>query len=128
LIHPGALVAVDGTSGVVQVEERIRPADSGGSEARSRKRPPTSSRSNELEDLPRHAGRARHPHRRQRRTPQRPPARVSGAPKGTGLYRSEFLLAAPAPRASDEDCAGTPCTSRLLEAMGGGRVTCGPST
>ena len=80
------------------------------------------------------ARRARRRCRRSRRTARRsasrrtsscrkkPRARASAAPKGIGLYRSEFLLAGTGAASLDEE-AQYAVYRRLLEAMAGGRVT-----
>src|SRR5258708_1512465 len=121
LIPPGAIVAVDGTSGVVLVDPA--PEVLAELETRSRKRRAYEQSLDDLEglraitldgtaigmeakvELPEEAARARE----------------RGA-EGIGLYRSEFLLAGPGAASLDED-AQYAAYRRLLDAMAGRRVT-----
>jgi len=121
LIAPGALVAVDGTSGVVLVDQ---PADVVADlEVRSRKRRAYEQSLDELGDLPsvtqdgtviRIEANVELPEEAAR-------ARERGA-EGIGLYRSEFLLAGTGAASLDEE-AQYVVYRKLLEAMAGGRVT-----
>ena len=121
LIAPGALVAVDGTSGVVLVDP---PADVVADlEVRSRKRRAYEQSLDELGDLPsvtqdgtviRIEANVELPEEAAR-------ARERGA-EGIGLYRSEFLLAGTGAASLDEE-AQYVVYRKLLEAMAGGRVT-----
>jgi phosphotransferase system enzyme I (PtsI) len=121
LIAPGALVAVDGTSGVVLVDPAAEVvADL---EVRSRKRRAYEQSLDEMGDLPsvtqdgtviRIEANVELPEEAAR-------ARERGA-EGIGLYRSEFLLAGTGAASLDEE-AQYVVYCRLLDAMAGGRVT-----
>ncbi len=121
LISPGALLAVDGSSGDVMVE----PSEEllGELEARSKKRRAYELSMAEFSGLPsvmqdgtvvRIEANVELPEEAER-------ARERGA-EGIGLYRSEFLLAGASRTGLDED-AQYAVYVKLLEAMGGRRVT-----
>ena len=121
LIPPGALVAVDGSSGVVLVDPP--PEVLAELEARSRKRRAYERTLDELGDLPavtldgtliRIEANVELPEEAAR-------ARERGA-EGIGLYRSEFLLAGTGAASLDEE-AQYAVYRRLIDAMAGGRVT-----
>jgi len=121
LIPPGAIVAVDGTSGVVLVDPA--PEVLAELETRSRKRRAYEQSLDDLGDLPaitvdgtpiRIEANVELPEEAAR-------ARERGA-EGIGLYRSEFLLAGTGAASLDEE-AQYAVYRRLLEAMAGGRVT-----
>ncbi|HEY2431453.1 MAG TPA: phosphoenolpyruvate--protein phosphotransferase [Vicinamibacterales bacterium] len=121
VVPPGAIVAVDGSSGVVLVDP---PADVlADLEARSRKRRADERSLDEYAALPavtadgtviRIEANVELPEEATR-------ARERGA-EGIGLYRSEFLLAGALAAGLDED-AQYRVYRRLIEAMAGGRVT-----
>jgi phosphotransferase system enzyme I (PtsI) len=121
LVPPGALVAVDGSSGDVLVDP---PADVLAElEARSLKRRAYEQSLDEYGALPavtadgtpiRIEANVELPEEAAR-------ARLRGA-EGIGLYRSEFLLAGTRAAGLDEE-AQYRAYRRLLDAMGGGRVT-----
>jgi phosphotransferase system enzyme I (PtsI) len=120
-IAPGAVVAVDGTTGDVHVDP---PADVLAElEARSKKRRAWERSHDEFDTLPsitqdgtviRIEANVEMPEEAMR-------ARLRGA-EGIGLYRSEFLLAGTSATGLDEE-AQYLVYRRLIEAMAGGRVT-----
>jgi phosphotransferase system enzyme I (PtsI) len=121
VIEPGALVAVDGGSGDVLVDPGTEALAE--LEARSRKRRAYERSLAEYRNLPsitldgtpiRMEANVELPEEAVR-------ARERGA-EGIGLYRSEFLLAGTTAASLDED-AQYAVYRRLIEAMGGGRVT-----
>jgi phosphoenolpyruvate-protein phosphotransferase (PTS system enzyme I) len=121
LIPPGALVAVDGSTGAVLVDPA--PDVLADLEARSIKRRAYERSLDALDDLPsitqdgtviRIDANVEMPEEAAR-------ARERGA-EGIGLYRSEFLLAGTGAASLDED-AQYAVYRRLLDAMAGGRVT-----
>ena len=121
LIAPGALVAVDGSSGVVLVDPPQEVLAE--LEARSRKRRAYERSLDELGDLPavtidgttiRIEANVELPEEAAR-------ARERGA-EGIGLYRSEFLLAGTGAASLDEETQYA-VYRRLIDAMAGGRVT-----
>jgi phosphotransferase system enzyme I (PtsI) len=121
LIQPGAMVAVDGSSGDVQVEPSAEVLAE--LEARSRKRRAYERSLAEYGGLPsvtqdgttiRIEANVELPEEAER-------ARARGA-EGIGLYRSEFLLAGTGAAGLDEE-AQCAVYIRLIDAMGGGRVT-----
>ena len=121
LIPPGALVAVDGSSGAVLVDPP--PDILADLEARSIKRRADERSLDKLDDQPsvtqdgttiRIEANVEMPEEAAR-------ARERGA-EGIGLYRSEFLLAGTGAASLDEE-AQYAVYRRLLEAMAGGRVT-----
>ncbi|HEY7059455.1 MAG TPA: phosphoenolpyruvate--protein phosphotransferase [Vicinamibacterales bacterium] len=121
LIQPGALLAVDGSSGDVTVEPSQELLTE--LEARSRKRRAYEQSIEEYSALPsvmqdgtpvRIEANVELPEEAER-------ARERGA-EGIGLYRSEFLLAAGSATGLDEE-AQYATYVRLIEAMGGRRVT-----
>jgi len=121
LIPPGALVAVDGSTGAVLVDPA--PDVLADLEARSIKRRAYERSLDELGDLPsitqdrtviRIEANIEMPEEAAR-------ARERGA-EGIGLYRSEFLLAGTGAASLDEEAQYT-VYRRLLDAMAGGRVT-----
>src|SRR5687767_10736428 len=121
LIPPGALVAVDGSSGVVLVDPPQEVLAE--LEARSRKRRAYERSLDELGDLPavtidgttiRIEANVELPEEAAR-------ARERGA-EGIGLYRSEFLLAGTGAASLDEETQYA-VYRRLIDAMAGGRVT-----
>jgi phosphotransferase system enzyme I (PtsI) len=121
MVAPGALVAVDGTTGEVLIDpEEDVLADL---EARSRIRKAHEQALDEYDSLPsvtldgtpiRIEANVERPEEASR-------ARARGA-EGIGLYRSEFLLAGGHAAGLDEE-AQYSVYRRLLEAMAGGRVT-----
>ena len=121
VIPPGAMLAVDGSTGDVLVDP---PADIVAElELRSRKRRAYEQSLDEYDALP--AVTADGATIRIEANVERPEeaarARTRGA-EGIGLYRSEFLLAGTTAAGLDED-AQYAVYRRLIEAMGGGRVT-----
>lgn len=120
-IAPGAVVAVDGTTGEVHVDP---PSDLLAElEARSKKRRAWERAHDEFDTLPsvtqdgtviRIDANVELPEEAMR-------ARLRGA-EGIGLYRSEFLLAGTSATGLDEE-AQYLVYRRLIEAMAGGRVT-----
>jgi phosphotransferase system enzyme I (PtsI) len=121
LIPPGALVAVDGSSGAVLVDP---PQDVlADLEARSKKRRAYERSLDEMADLPAvtQDGTAIRIEANVELPEEAARARERGA-EGIGLYRSEFLLAGTGAASLDED-AQYAVYRRLIEAMAGGRVT-----
>jgi phosphotransferase system enzyme I (PtsI) len=121
VIPPGAMIAVDGSTGEVLVDP---PADIVAElESRSRKRRAYEQSLDEYDALP--AVTADGTTIRIEANVERPEeaarARARGA-EGIGLYRSEFLLAGTTAAGLDED-AQYIVYRRLIEAMAGGRVT-----
>jgi phosphotransferase system enzyme I (PtsI) len=121
LIQPGTMLAVDGSSGDVLVEPSAEVLAE--LEARSRKRRAYERSLAEYGDLPsvtqdgttiRIEANVELPEEAER-------ARARGA-EGIGLYRSEFLLAGTGAAGLDEE-AQCAVYIRLIDAMGGGRVT-----
>jgi phosphotransferase system enzyme I (PtsI) len=121
VIQPGVMLAVDGSSGDVLVEPS--PELLVELEARSRKRRAYERSLDEYGGLPsvtqdgtsvRFEANVELPEEAER-------ARERGA-EGIGLYRSEFMLAGTSAAGLDEE-AQFAVYVRLLEAMGGGRVT-----
>jgi phosphotransferase system enzyme I (PtsI) len=121
LIAPGALVAVDGSSGIVLIDPQ--PETLLDLEARSRKRRAYERALDELGDLPAvtQDGTAIRIEANVELPEEAARARARGA-EGIGLYRSEFLLAGAGAASLDED-AQYAVYRRLIEAMAGGRVT-----
>jgi phosphoenolpyruvate-protein phosphotransferase (PTS system enzyme I) len=121
LIPPGALVAVDGSSGVVLVDPP--PDVLAELEARSRKRRAYERSLDEMGDLPAVTvdGTAIRIEANVELPEEAVRARERGA-QGIGLYRSEFLLAATGAASLDEE-AQYNVYRRLIEAMSGGPVT-----
>ena len=121
VIPPGALVAVDGTSGDVQVDPA--PDVLADLEARSRKRRAYERSLDEYGALPAVTldGTAIRIEANVELPEEAARARQRGA-EGIGLYRSEFLLAGTSAAGLDEE-AQYRVYRHLLEAMGGGRVT-----
>ncbi len=121
LIPPGALVAIDGDSGVVLVDPA--PAVLAELEARSSKRRAYERSLEDLEDVPAVTldGTAIRIEANVEMPEEAARARERGA-EGIGLYRSEFLLAGTSAASLDED-AQLAVYRRLIEGMGGGRVT-----
>ena len=121
LIPPGALVAVDGSSGVVLVDP---PAEVVAElEARSRKRRAYERSLDEPDALPAVTldGTAIRIEANVELPEEAARARERGA-QGIGLYRSEFLLAGTGAASLDEE-AQYAVYRRLIEAMAGGPVT-----
>jgi phosphoenolpyruvate-protein phosphotransferase (PTS system enzyme I) len=121
LIPPGALVAVDGSSGAVLVDP---PADVlADLEARSKKRRAYERSLDEMADLPAvtEDGTAIRIEANVELPEEAVRARERGA-EGIGLYRSEFLLAGTGAASLDEEAQYT-VYRRLIDAMAGGRVT-----
>lgn len=121
LIPPGALVAVDGSSGAVLVDP---PADVlADLEARSKKRRAYERSLDEMADLPAvtQDGTAITIEANVEVPEEAARARERGA-EGIGLYRSEFLLAGTGAASLDEE-AQYAVYRRLIDAMAGGRVT-----
>ena len=121
LIAPGALVAVDGSSGAVLVDP---PADVlADLEARSKKRRAYERSLDEMADLPAvtQDGTAVRIEANVELPEEAARARERGA-EGIGLYRSEFLLAGTGAASLDEE-AQYAVYHRLIDAMAGGRVT-----
>jgi len=121
VVPPGALVAVDGTTGDVLVDP---PADVlADLEARSRKRRAYERSLDEYGALPAVTadGTAIRIEANVELPEEAARARQRGA-EGIGLYRSEFLLAGTSAAGLDEE-AQYCVYRRLLEAMNGGRVT-----
>jgi phosphotransferase system enzyme I (PtsI) len=121
LIPPGALVAVDGSSGVVLVDPA--PEVVADLEARSRKRRAYERSLDESDDLPAVTldGTAIRIEANVELPEEAARARERGA-QGIGLYRSEFLLAGTGAASLDEE-AQYAVYRRLIEAMAGGPVT-----
>ena len=122
LIPPGALVAVDGSTGAVLVDPVA--GDSRGARGPlAASAAPTSDRSTMPADLPSvtQDGTAIRIEANVELPEEAARARERGA-EGIGLYRSEFLLAGTGAASLDED-AQYAVYRRLLEAMAGRRVT-----
>ncbi len=121
MIAPGAVVAVDGSSGVVMVDPS--PDVLLELEFRSRKRRAYERSLDGLDSLPSITldGTAIRIEANVELPEEAARARERGA-EGIGLYRSEFLLAGTGAASLDED-AQYAAYRRLLEAMAGGRVT-----
>jgi phosphoenolpyruvate-protein phosphotransferase (PTS system enzyme I) len=121
VIPPGAMVAVDGSTGDVLVDP---PADVLAElETRSRKRRAYEQSLGEYDALPAVTldGTTIRIEANVERPEEAARARARGA-EGIGLYRSEFLLAGTTAAGLDEDVQYA-VYRRLIEAMGGGRVT-----
>jgi len=121
VIPPGAIVAVDGSTGDILVDP---PADIIAElESRSRKRRAYEQSLDEYDALPAVTldGTPIRIDANVERPEEAARARARGA-EGIGLYRSEFLLAGTTAAGLDEE-AQYVVYRRLLEAMGGGRVT-----
>ena len=121
VIPPGALVAVDGTSGDVLTDPA--PDVLADLEARSRKRRAYERSLDEYSALPAVTldGTAIRIEANVELPEEAARARLRGA-EGIGLYRSEFLLASTGTAGLDEETQYD-VYRRLLEAMAGGRVT-----
>jgi len=121
LISPGALVAVDGSTGAVLVDPP--PDVLADLEARSNRRRAHERSLDKLDDLPSvtQDGTAIRIEANVEMPEEAARARERGA-EGIGLYRSEFLLAGTGAASLDEE-AQYAVYRRLLEAMAGGRVT-----
>jgi len=121
VIPPGALVAVDGTTGIVLIDPA--PDVLADLEVRSRKRRAYERSLQEIGDLPSvtEDGTAIRIEANVELPEEAARARERGA-EGIGLYRSEFLLAGTGAASLDED-AQYAVYRRLIEAMAGGRVT-----
>jgi phosphoenolpyruvate-protein phosphotransferase (PTS system enzyme I) len=121
LIPPGAVVAVDGSTGAVLVDPS--PEILADLEVRSSKRRADERSLDQLGDLPSvtQDGTAIRIEANVELPEEAARARARGA-EGIGLYRSEFLLAGTGAASLDED-AQYAVYRRLLEAMAGGRVT-----
>ena len=121
IVPPGALVCVDGSSGIVQVDPA--PDVLVDLEARSRKRR-AYERSLDDSDMLKAVTADGTPIRidaNVERPEEAARARLRGA-EGIGLYRSEFLLAGSSAAGLDEEVQYK-AYRQLLEAMAGGRVT-----
>ena len=121
VIPPGAIVAVDGSTGDVLVDPS--PEVIAELESRSRKRRAYERSLDEYDRLPAVTldGASIRIDANVERPEEAARARARGA-EGIGLYRSEFLLAETRAAGLDED-AQYAVYRRLLEAMAGGRVT-----
>ncbi len=121
IIEPGAVVAVDGGSGDVLVDPGAEVLAE--LEARSRRRRAYERSLAEYRDLPSVAldGTPIRIEANVELPEEAARARERGA-EGIGLYRSEFLLAGTSVTSLDED-AQYAVYRRLIESMGGGRVT-----
>jgi phosphoenolpyruvate-protein phosphotransferase (PTS system enzyme I) len=121
VIPPGALVAVDGTSGVVLIDPA--PDVLADLEVRSRKRRAYEQSLQDFGDLPSvtEDGTAIRIEANVEMPEEAATARERGA-EGIGLYRSEFLLAGTGAASLDED-AQHAVYRRLIEDMAGARVT-----
>jgi phosphotransferase system enzyme I (PtsI) len=121
VIPPGALVAVDGTSGVVLIDPA--PDVLADLEVRSRKRRAYEESLQDFRDLPSvtEDGTAIRIEANVEMPEEAATARERGA-EGIGLYRSEFLLAGTGAASLDED-AQYAVYRRLIEDMAGARVT-----
>jgi phosphotransferase system enzyme I (PtsI) len=121
LVPPGALVAVDGSTGEVVIDPG--PEVVAELEARSRKRRAYELSLGEYDALPSVTldGTSIRIEANVERPEEAARARARGA-EGIGLYRSEFLLAGAGAAGLDED-AQYAVYRRLVEAMAGGRVT-----
>jgi len=121
VIPPGAMVAVDGSTGDILVDPP--PEIIAELESRSRKRRAYEQSLDEFDALPAVTldGTTIRIEANVERPEEATRARARGA-EGIGLYRSEFLLAGTTAAGLDED-AQYVVYRRLIEAMAGGRVT-----
>ena len=121
IVPPGAVVAVDGSTGDVLVDPS--PDVLADLEARSRKRRAYERSLDEYDALPAvtQDGMSIRIEANVERPEEADRARARGA-EGIGLYRSEFLLAGTSATGLDEE-AQYHVYRRLIDAMAGGRVT-----